>query len=326
MKKTVNDTLVFYHYFEANQQYKDNLIYFLSTAYREDLDFIIIIADNCSIQLPTIDNIQYFHTINNNLDYGGYAAAIKNNIQIIKNYKYFIFINSSVRGPFLPNYLNYNWSHSFISLLEKNVHLAGTTINIIPEENLLSKKFASKYNYPAPFSHVQTTAYALTQQAIQYLIDIGFYDTNSIINKDDIVVEYEIRLSQEIKKCGWNIKCFLPEYNLIDYRNSHHDINLTSHNGDPLNDNAYFGRTAHPLELVFIKTNRNMLSKLELNSISLSSFIKQIYHPLIQQWIELELLIDRTTDDFLTQLKKSKNLRFKILEKLYRKVKKLKNI
>jgi hypothetical protein len=321
MKKTVNDTLVFYHYFEANQQYKDNLIYFLSTACREDLDFIIIITDNCSIQLPTIDNVQYFHTINNNLDYGGYAVAIKENIQIIKNYKYFIFINSSVRGPFLPNYLKYNWSHSFISLLEKNVHLAGTTINIIPEENSLSKKFASKYTYPAPFSHVQTTAYALTQQAIQYLIDIGFYDTNNIVDKDDIVVEYEIRLSQEIKKCGWNIKCFLPEYNLIDYCNSHHDVNLTSHNGDPLNAKAYFGRTLSALEVMFTKTNRNLLSSVELCSLSLSALQGQVSSPLLEPWTERKQLVRRLSIHLAKRIEKEKNLKFKILRKIIKKLK-----
>lgn len=317
---TNNDTLVFYHYFEANSQYRDNLIYFLATAYRQDLDFLIIISETCSIHLPNLDNIQYFHTENKNLDYGGYATAIKENHHLIQNYKYFIFINSSVRGPFLPTYLNYKWSDIFISLLEKDVHLAGTTINILPKKNLLSKKFANKFNYPEPFSHVQTTAYALTHQALKYLIDIGFYNIPSIEDKDDIVVEYEIRLSQEIKKQGWNIKCFLSNYNTINYCQPHHDINLTSHNGDPLNAKAYFGRTLHALELVFIKTNRNLLSSIDLDSLSLSALQGQIPSPSIIHWKERAELVNRLNSHFLMKLEKEKTLKFKILIKIIKKL------
>src|SRR5436305_1950496 len=69
---------------------------------------------------------------------------------------------------------------------------------------------------------------------------------------------------KEIKRNGWNICCLLEKYNSLDYRKPHRDINCSSLNGDPLYEGAYFGGTAQLSELVFIKTNRNLVSRRKL--------------------------------------------------------------
>jgi hypothetical protein len=68
-------------------------------------------------------------------------------------------------------------------------------------------------------------------------------------------------MTQEIINNGWNVKCLIPEYNRIDYRSAHSEINYSSNKGNILFEGAYFGRTAHPTELAFVKTNGRLMSE-----------------------------------------------------------------
>ena len=46
-------------------------------------------------------------------------------------YRYFVWLNSSVRGPFLPAYLRgkMHWTAAFTSRITDSVKLVGSTIN-----------------------------------------------------------------------------------------------------------------------------------------------------------------------------------------------------
>jgi hypothetical protein len=46
-------------------------------------------------------------------------------------YKYFVFLNSSVRGPYMPSYLSghLSWTQAFVAILDDQVKLAGPSIN-----------------------------------------------------------------------------------------------------------------------------------------------------------------------------------------------------
>ena len=308
----IKKVAVFYHYFEANDVYRDNLIYFLSKAYSTDLNFFIVISENCSIELPERDNIKYIYTKNNNNDFGGYSSALRE-LKSINGYDYFIFVNSSVRGPFIPNFFQGCWSELFLSHMSDEVHLVSSTINILPTDVKSYFRFKELYDYPEPYSHVQTTAYAMSYRAIKHLLDTGFYNMDESLNKIDVICHYELKLSQELIRQGWNLKCFLKEYNQIDYRKPHEDINFTSKEGDPLFNESYFGRTAHPTELVFIKTNRNMISEKDLHS--------HTYCQLLDLQLNWEAAIELRERMFETLNKPEQNssldlLRKKIINKL----------
>jgi hypothetical protein len=62
----------------------------------------------------------------------------------------------------------------------------------------------------------------------------------------------------------------LPEYNQIDYREALTDLNPTSREGDSGFEHSYFGRSAHPYESIFIKTNRNTFSGEDLMRLAYS--------------------------------------------------------
>ena len=284
---TSKKTAVVYHYYEADLLYKENLVFFLATAIEADVDYYIIIAGDCSIALPTLPNVTYIYTENRNNDYGGYAHFMHEHYEPI--YDYIVFINSSVRGPFLVNYYDQSWLDVFINRLEGNVQLVGISINDLPQSSKYTQLFHAEYGYDRPYAHVQTTAYALTKKALGYLIDLGFYDTTETLSKANVIVRYELRLSQEIVRQGWEIAAVIPNYS--ENEGSTPYVNPSTRRGDVLFFGGYFHRTLNPAEAVFIKTNRNMVTRLQLASSTCTSLLSNLEK--VGRFPEARALLDR---------------------------------
>lgn len=294
----MNKTAVFYHYYKVNKTYNENLIFFISVAWREDYDFYIIDAANDeTIELPALKNIFKIRVENKNLDYGGYSQAIDIIGERIKSYEYLFFINSSVRGPFMEHGSD-DWSIIFLSKLRGNVHLVGSSINILSPETKDSVEYQKQYGGKPPFTHVQTTAYAMTQELFSCLVDNKFYDFTDKITKSNLIFMYELGLSQMVLKSGKNIDCVLPKYSGLDYTITTQDINPTSRFGDPLRRGAYFGKTAKPRELVFIKTNRRLIASLSLAWITYLGLRKD-FKKEIKEWDGHQDLIKSTKKKIL---------------------------
>ena len=231
------------------------------------MDFVIVLAGHHTIDLPKADNFQYHFTPNENFDYGGYASAIRT-LDLLHQYEHFIFVNTSVRGPFLPPYIGKSieksWDQILIDLLELDVGIAGTAVALTPAHHSIAKLYNTKYGVSSHneniLAHVQSTCYILPKASLQYLVNTGFYESAPTLSKDETVRDYEIRLSQLLLAQGLNLKCVLPEYSQVDYRELKNDINPASREGDSGFLNSYFGRTAHPYESMFIKTSRNTYS------------------------------------------------------------------
>jgi len=150
-------------------------------------------------------------------------------------------MNSSVCGPFLPSYYKNRWIDPFIELFEENVKMAGATINILNKLTIHSFKFKEKYNIELPHTHVQTMFFGLDKEALFFLMKENFFNRDVGFDKDYVIINFEILLSQLILKKGWNISCILPEYKGIDYRKLTDDFNPTSRNGDVIWPESYFG-------------------------------------------------------------------------------------
>jgi hypothetical protein len=265
-------TAVIYHYFERDLTYKNNLIYFLSVGILKEVDYFIMISGECTVALPDWPNVTYIKIENWNNDFGGYIKFFQ--VTQSDKYEFFVFINSSVRGPFLPSYSESRWVNAFTDRLRGDVHLVGASINILPESATHTRRFSAIYGYEPPFVHAQTTAYALSAAAARYLLDIGFYAVERTLTKKEVIVHYELRLSQEMIRHGWNIGSFLPGYDGLDYRKlSMAYPNVSSRNGDVLFEAAFYGRTLSPTEAMFVKVNRNMISEADLNSYTFTSLL-----------------------------------------------------
>ena len=263
-------TAVVYHYFERDETYRDNLIFFLATALSDAADYFLVISGDCSVTLPERANLRTLRMGNWNNDFGGYVTFVRESFP--NDYARFIFVNSSVRGPFLPAYGSRDWIEIFTAPLQGDVHLVGASVNILPETVPLSVRFAEIYDDRPPHAHVQTTAYALTRAAMDHLMAIGFYDIDETLPKDDVILHYELRLSREILRNGWNMSSILPVYGDLDYRSLACDFeNFSSKAGDVLYAGAFFGRTLSPVEAMFVKVNRNMIPPRDLASYTFTS-------------------------------------------------------
>ena len=252
-----NKICCLYVYYEKNNNYKFNFIYFLNNAILDDIDYYIIINGK-NIEIPIYilqkDNVKVFYRPNNGYDFGAYSHAIK---KIDKDYDYYFFINTSVLGPFITN-KNKKWTDYFIELFNKNVKVVGTSINIYRKYNVQNYNLINMYGKKKVFSHIQSMFFCIDNEYFNYLQNIHFFHEEELNNKDfNYIIAYkEVGLSQIALNNNWNINCLLPKYKNLDYRRLNYDINITSRNGDPYYDKSYFGQNIKKEDVIFYKNNR----------------------------------------------------------------------
>jgi hypothetical protein len=271
--------LVIYHYFEKNASYRDNLLHFLLFGVLPELDYIFVMSGNHSVQLPELPNVRYCFTAPKKSDFGGYAQLINEDLNL-DSYANVLFINSSVRGPFIPPYHQQDWYAAFLEQMQGDVGMVGISICTLKEDFRHSINYQARYGGNPPYSHVQTMAYVLRKEVLTQLIADGFYREDRDTTKTLAIEDYEIHLSQLVLKQGWNLRCLLPEFNSIDYRLPHINPNPTSTVGDPNEVLGYFGRSAHPYETIFVKTNRDLYTEAYLDRLAYSMWqvhSKEIY-------------------------------------------------
>jgi len=253
-----NKICCLYVYYEKNNNYKFNFIYFLNNAILDNIDYYIIInGKNIEIPLYILEknNIKIFYRQNNGYDFGAYSHAIK---KIDKEYDYYFFINTSVLGPFIPN-KNKKWTDYFLELFNNNnVKVVGTSINMYRKYNIQNYNLINMYGKKKVFSHIQTMFFCIDNEYFNYLQNIHFFQEEELNNKDfNYVIAYkELGLSQIALNNNWNINCLLPKYKNIDYRRINYDKNITSRNGDPYYDKSYFGKNIRKEDVIFYKNNR----------------------------------------------------------------------
>jgi hypothetical protein len=245
-------TLVIYSYYEKNEQYIKNLEFFLKNGLYDDIDYVFYInGRECSLDIPKQSNIRVIPRDNINYDFGAYDDAVHN--LNIDDYSYFFFINTSVRGPFIPGTERkiIRWTDPFIKLLTGDIKLVGTSINILTvnDKNDLYKdplNILTNKGFNPPFSHVQSQVFLLDKEGLKYLISQHFFEQPGETDFMKFIISREVMISQLILKKGWNITCLLPKYQGLDYRTLKADINSTSVHGDPYYHGAYFGASIRP--------------------------------------------------------------------------------
>jgi hypothetical protein len=261
-------SLVVYCYYEKDQTYKNNLIYFLRRGLLPTIDYIFVINGQSTVEIPSADNIRVIRRENIGFDFGAYKDAIIQLGDDYKKYAHFFFMNTSVRGPFMLPWAEGEWTTPFIQRLQGDTHLVGTTINILLRDPDVERILTNECGLTVPYPHVQSQMFALTAAGFEFLRDRFFLGRPLEADFTRCVALGEVLMSQLIlREAGWNIDCLLPEYSGLDYRTVRSDINPSSRFGDPSYPGACFGRTIHPYEVVFIKTNRG-LSDHEINSLS----------------------------------------------------------
>lgn len=257
--------IVFYCYYEKNQEYKDNLKFFLHKGIDPENYYVFIINGDITVDIPLSKNIRVITRPNIGYDFGAYSDALK--IINTDEYDYIFFINTSVRGPFLPTYFKDKWTKPFIDMINDKTKLVGTTICISNDHQHMNM-------WKPPYPHVQSMMFAMDQECLQFFKYKGLFNQQYEEDIVKLIARFELTMSMLVLSNGWNIGCLVKEYKDIDYNNINDfpgrkdQLNI-EHNGDINYPMGCFGRTPHPFEIIFIKTNRDMCPN-EIKSLSIN--------------------------------------------------------
>lgn len=237
----MNKTLVLYVFHQFNYRVK----YFIDNCiFKHPLvDFIIISNGYDDEKLREIvpEYVKIIIRENLGYDFGGWSRGLFDLIEsnrlesgekyIYQKYKYFIFVNSSVVGPFIPIYYKKKWTDIFIEQLnEQNINndvkIIGPTINSCGGPGGIPVHAKNG-------AHLQSYLFCLERNTLEYLIKEKIFENefnhddtinNELINKykymslRDAVINKEILMSRKIIENGWNIGSLLKMYIDVDFR------------------------------------------------------------------------------------------------------------
>ena len=130
-------SFVFHEYNSRVQAFIHNCIF-----EDDNVDFLII-CNNKKVNLPQLDYVKIIKRDNIGYDFGGWSEGILTD-NLYKNYDNFIFVNSSVLGPYLPCYFKGKWTDVYLQGLTENVKLYGSTINV-PQTQVLTMLYKRNF-------------------------------------------------------------------------------------------------------------------------------------------------------------------------------------
>lgn len=157
------------------------------------------------------------------MDFGAYNTSIewaKKNRKLQK-YKYFVFINSSLRGPFMPKWTppGFHFTQALIQMFENNkkVKLAGSYISCLPSGEL----------FPGPI--LESLFFAVDRTSLSWLVEDGVFLPEQKKSMTALFEEYA--LMRSITQRGGFVEGLSSRYAKgIDWRNErHHSCNDNRH-------------------------------------------------------------------------------------------------
>ncbi len=188
---------VFHVYNDRVKHFVENCIF-----YDENIDFIII-SNNKDNIFTVPEYVKTLFRDNIGYDFGGWSDALLTN-NLYENYEHFIFVNSSVIGPFLPSYYKGKWTDIYINGLQNNIKLFGSTIN-------------TQWD-PLNGSHVQSYIFSMDKTTLNYLIDCEIFSiTNYAKTFSEAIYNKEVLMSRKIIQNNWNIGSLLQYYKDVDF-------------------------------------------------------------------------------------------------------------
>jgi len=245
-------TLCIYAYYEKNREYRENFLYFLKHGVHEGMTYIIVVNGRCA-NLPHVRNVHFLYRSNTGFDFGAFEYALDHIDTSL--FKYFVFLNTSVRGPF-SNHTQ--WEKPFLDLLVGDVHLVGTTIAFLSQgdSDTLHDRIKRRDKISMIYSyHIQSMVFAMDYECLEYLRPVIFSNTRKLKTMTHAILDKEILMSTMVLQHGWNISCLASKYRGYDYRKVTSEMNPTSDGGNPCVIGGYFGQTLQAHEVVFIKSH-----------------------------------------------------------------------
>lgn len=237
-------------------QYNDRVHNFFnhSIFYDKNIDFLLI----CNDKTVNIDdkiihyNVSVFYRDNLGYDFGGWSDGLLTN-DLYKNYTHFIFVNSSVVGPYLhPDYKG-RWTDIYLENLKDNVKLFGSTINANPDYKTLQG------DDKLPMAHLQSYIFSMDIITLYFLIKRGIFSNTIYLQSfHDAIYQKEVYMSRVIIENGWNIGSLIKRYHGVDF--TFNDKTVSDYKQEFHGDYmlAWKQYLWDKYDLVFIKGNREL--------------------------------------------------------------------
>ena len=113
--------LVLFAFFETELA-RMNLEFFIKHGLHDAADFMFVLNGETDAEklIPKRPNIRYIKRGNDCYDMGAFAEVLIKN-DLYKNYKRYITLNSSIRGPFLPTWSDACWSETYLNKITDSV-------------------------------------------------------------------------------------------------------------------------------------------------------------------------------------------------------------
>ena len=183
---------------------------------------------------------------NSGMDFGAYKEAV----DFVKKgrkrqYAYFIFLNSSLRGPFMPKWTPFNFH--FVDVLtqfmtaDKRVKLVSSYVSCMHEPE------------PIPLPIAESLFFTVDQESLEWLLQDGVLTSHS--QKQDTILQGEYRLMSSVLRRGFRAENLLTRYKIgLDWADEKHHL---------CNDGRHSSRrgaleggiSVSPYEAIFVKTS-----------------------------------------------------------------------
>jgi hypothetical protein len=238
--------LVLYALADNDQHAIPNFAFFLKSAISRDTRsrYIIILqgfSQESRSKLPSLpSHAEYVLHSNQCYDWGTYGWMLQSGMVNWRKFKFFLFINSSVRGPFLESYFRGHWTDPFLSLLRGRVKLVGPTISCegSPFQGNVQGHWRKN-------PHVQSYAFATDIIGLDVLLqDPNVFTCHS--DRWDAIYYSELGSSEAMFKAGYSIDCFLLRYANMRWENTTPCL-------DDKNPLFNYELPVDPLEVMFVK-------------------------------------------------------------------------
>jgi hypothetical protein len=197
-------TLVVYAYSQHSADAVANARFFLRFGVdgaSEDAVFVLV-ANGChSLEWPIHDNVIVVERENTCFDFGAWSAGLREARRRGVAFAYAIFLNASVRGPFLPAYEPRPWWRVFTVMLEADAGLGllGTTVHCADLDARDAKS-----------AHVQSMLLALRAEELAG-VGAPFFDLDRFCapSKGAAIYGGEMALSRAVLDAGLGLGGFL---------------------------------------------------------------------------------------------------------------------
>lgn len=239
-------TVVIYafHVKEGSTREIDNLKFLFDHGDMSKIDMVLV-SNGSDIPDFVPNNVKKIKRENHGYDFEAWYHGLDS----INKDKYdnFIFMNSSIKGPYLPVWfetVDQHWSECFTRFLDNKIKLVGTTINYAgaPGGGGPRPGFENK--------HVQSMLWTTDKTGLEHVLNTGVLSERNDFNFRDTILNKEIKLTDIFLDSGYDVKA-LYMVGMTDRK--HADVNY---------QNNYYNTELNPLETLFYKNNRDLDSKI----------------------------------------------------------------